>query len=432
MPEASPPIDAAEFAGLMRHLGPFERAPRLAVACSGGPDSLALTVLAARWAAERGGSATALIVDHGLRASSSAEVAATVRRLAARGIAAEVLPWAGPKPATGVQAAARAARYERLQGWCRAHGVLHLLTAHHLDDQAETLLMRLARGGEGDGLAAMSALLELADCRLLRPLLSVRGERLATTLRAAGLEWVDDPSNDDPRYERVRIRRALAAAGLDPLGLAASAAGHARARMALEAASARLLADSASLSPAGFARLDPAAVAAASEEVARHALARLLQAIGGRTYAPAAASLGRLLAGIVRDGGAARGTLGGCRLASAPGGDLLVAREARNLPASRPLAAGERFRWDGRFEVACPVRLRTRMWLAPLGGHAAVARHLPSAARAAAPALFDVDGMPVAVVATPRPTAEFPRILFRPTIALSGAGFYAPRTGATV
>lgn len=430
MPASVPPLGDAEFARLMQGLGSFERTPRIAVACSGGADSLALAVLAHRWAEARDGRLTALIVEHGLRPGSVREAAETAGRLEALGIAAEILPWCGTKPATGVQAAARAARYALLEGWCRAHGVLHLLTGHHLDDQAETLLMRLARGGDGDGLAAMPAVRELDHCRLLRPLLAVRRGRLAATLEAAGLGWVDDPSNDDPRYERVRVRQALAAGGLDPAGLAASAAGHARARAALEVAAARLVAEAASLSPAGFARLDPAALAAAPEEVARRALARLLAAIGGRPYAPAAAPLGRLLARIGRDRTRARGSLAGCRLATADDGRLVVAREARNLPASRPLAPGDRFRWDGRFEIACPVSLRTGLRLAPLGAGGA-APHLPAAARAAAPALFDADGETLAVVPMRHPPAELPRILFRPAIALSGAGFYAAGTGET-
>jgi tRNA(Ile)-lysidine synthase len=128
---------------------------------SGGPDSLALAILADRWARARGGEAWALIVDHGLRPESAAEAATVGGWLAARGIPHAVLPWPGEKPTTGIQEAARAARYRLLADWCAAHGCLHLLTAHHRDDQAETYLIRHRAGSFVDGLAGMSVVREL-------------------------------------------------------------------------------------------------------------------------------------------------------------------------------------------------------------------------------------------------------------------------------
>ncbi|MCP5371685.1 MAG: tRNA lysidine(34) synthetase TilS [Hyphomicrobiales bacterium] len=204
------PLDGDAFAALMAGLGPFEPAPHLAVALSGGADSLALTLLADAWARERRGRVTALTVDHGLRPDSGAEARTVAAWMAARGIAHQVLPWTGPKPAAGVQAAARTARLALLAGRCRELGILHLLLAHHLDDQAETVLMRLGRGSGPDGLAAMAPVLAAAETRLLRPLLTVPGARLRALLAAAGQGWIEDPSNADTRFERVRLRRRLA------------------------------------------------------------------------------------------------------------------------------------------------------------------------------------------------------------------------------
>ncbi|HZD25370.1 MAG TPA: tRNA lysidine(34) synthetase TilS, partial [Alphaproteobacteria bacterium] len=150
------PLTAAEFAALMAPFAPFEATPALAVAVSGGADSLALALLADGWARRRGGVATALTVDHGLRPEAAAEARRVGRWLAARGIPHRILRWRGDKPATAVQAKARAARYALLADWCRRHGVLHLLTAHHRGDQAETVLMRLAHGSGVDGLAGMA------------------------------------------------------------------------------------------------------------------------------------------------------------------------------------------------------------------------------------------------------------------------------------
>nr|WP_083901585.1 tRNA lysidine(34) synthetase TilS [Azospirillum sp. B4] len=135
-------VDDALFARLMAPLGPFETAPVLAVGVSGGRDSLALTLLAHRWAQARGGRIQAFTVDHALRPESAAEAAQVARWLAARGIDHAILTWEGPKPATGLQAAARQARYALLAAACRERGILHLCLAHHREDQAETVALR--------------------------------------------------------------------------------------------------------------------------------------------------------------------------------------------------------------------------------------------------------------------------------------------------
>ncbi|MBM4438672.1 MAG: tRNA lysidine(34) synthetase TilS, partial [Actinobacteria bacterium] len=136
----------------MRNLAP---GTRVAVAVSGGADSLALTLLADEWARRTGRSIAALTVDHGLRPDSAAEASQVGAWLAAARIRHEVLRWEGQKPRSGIHAAAREARYRMLTSWCRENDVRDLLLAHHRDDQSETFLMRLARGSGPDGLAAM-------------------------------------------------------------------------------------------------------------------------------------------------------------------------------------------------------------------------------------------------------------------------------------
>ena len=199
------PLSSAEFSALMAPLGPFEPAPHVAVAVSGGADSLSLALLLRDWAAEQGGRVTALVVDHGLRPGSAAEARRVRRQLTGLGLAAKCLTWPGPAPQSNRQALARAARYRLMADWCRRQSVLHLALAHHLDDQAETLLLRLGRGSGLDGLAAMPPLRELPEVRLLRPLLPVPKARLVAGLRTAGLTWVEDPSNRDPSHARVRL-----------------------------------------------------------------------------------------------------------------------------------------------------------------------------------------------------------------------------------
>jgi tRNA(Ile)-lysidine synthase len=432
-PVPSSPLGAAEFAALMAGFAPFEPAPRLAVAVSGGADSMALVLLAAAWAAAAGGSLTALTVDHRLRAASAAEAAQVAEWLAARGIAHRILRRNDAAPARGIQAAARAARYRLLEAWCAAEGVLHLLVAHNREDQAETLLLRLARGSGLDGLAAMAAIAEHRQCRVLRPLLEVPRARLEATLRAAAQPWIEDPSNRDPAYARVRLRRAqalLAESGLGVERLAATATRLGRARAALEAAVAALLAASVLVHPAGFVQLDPAALRRAPEEIGLRALAAVLATVGGGTYPPRLERLERLYREL--PDGLERGrTLGGCRVLPRPRpGGVLVCREAEAAAPSVPAPPGATVYWDGRFSLYLPETAPEGLMLGALGAASLAApRSFPAAVRAGFPAVHE-GGAVVAVPALGYTKAGFEpgrlgswRLLFRPTRPLSGAGF---------
>lgn len=364
------PVDAGDFAGLMQAFAPFEPRPHVAVAVSGGPDSLALALLTAEWAAARGGRATALTVDHRLRRGSGAEARWVKARLAERGVAHRTLVRRGPPPRTGVQAAARDARYRLLAVWCARHGVLHLALAHHLEDQTETVLLRAARDSGPEGLAGMPAESELAEVRLLRPLLALPKARLEATLRARGLDWLEDPSNRDVRYARVRVRRLwprLMAGGLRPEGLAGAARGLGLARARLEEEQARVLARAAQVDPAGFAWLDPEVLAGAPDQVSRPALARLLMVVGGGAYPPRGERLARLHAHLDTRLTRAR-TLGGCRVLPRRGRWLVVREPARAERQS--VAPGARLVWDGRYEVwlsRSQERSDVAWELAPLG-----------------------------------------------------------------
>jgi tRNA(Ile)-lysidine synthase len=232
---------AALFADLVQH-------PALLLAVSGGPDSTALLLLAAAWRARlgRGPKLVTATVDHGLRPEGKAEAQA-VKRLAARlGVPHRTLRWTGRKPRTGIQEAARAARYELLGQAARQIGARHILTAHTLDDQAETVLFRLARGSGITGLAAMSGSSPIPTGRneraehevtLVRPLLGVPKVRLYATLESHGQSFAEDVSNHDPRFARPRLRQLmplLATEGLDALRLAQIAERARRAEEALQ------------------------------------------------------------------------------------------------------------------------------------------------------------------------------------------------------
>jgi tRNA(Ile)-lysidine synthase len=220
----------------------------LILAVSGGPDSTALLFLVAGWAKrlkrrlKRAPKLIAVTIDHGLRPESRREAAA-VKRLARRlGVAHRTLRWRGEKPKSGLQEAARAARYRLLAQEAARRGFAHIVAAHTLDDQAETLLFRLARGSGLSGLAGMAHVSPLPargerEMFLLRPLLSVSKSRLIATLKEAGIDYSNDPSNRDPRFARTRLRALLpqlAAEGLDAKNLARLGLRMRRAEAAIE------------------------------------------------------------------------------------------------------------------------------------------------------------------------------------------------------
>lgn len=352
----------------MAPLGPFEPGPRLAVAVSGGADSLALALLARDWARARGGAALALVVDHGIRPESAAEARATCARLVAMGIEPRILTLALARGA-GLAARARTARHAALADAASALGLLHLLFGHHAGDQAETVAMRRLAGSGAAGLAGMAALSETAGPRRLRPLLAVPPGRLRATLEAAGIGWIEDPSNADPSALRARLRQARGdAAGAGVLTRAAVAAAQARgvARAAAERGVAAELAAQARLHPEGYAVVAPGPVSAA-------ALAALLRMIGGAAYPPAPDRVAGLFA-------APRGgTLGGVRVL--PAGRLgpghLVVREAAAMAG--PVAAIPGAVWDGRFRLGAAASLPAGAELGALGAGAAALRRLPAA-----------------------------------------------------
>ncbi len=428
------PLTLAELAVSLAAIGGFETRPAVAVAVSGGPDSLALIVLADRWARQRGGQAWALTVDHGLRPESAEEARIVAGWLDARAIPHEILPWAGDKPASGIQEAAREARYRLLAGWCGRHGVLHLLTAHQREDQVETHLIRRRAGSGIDGLAGMSAVRELTGCRLIRPLLSVPRARLLALLAQEGQPFLRDPSNLNPTFERTRLRAAADAAGgalLDAATAELRACGHQR--IERECVLDGLIARSAALHPAGFAALDPAAVAMADAESAERLLGRVAACVGGAHYPARRARLARLRTGLAAQPGRAR-TLGGCRFVPWRG-HVLVLREPDAASAPVWLEPGACLVWDRRFAVELTPMATSGFTLGYLGGRAAAAvprramdcerRALPRLLFPVLPALWDEEGL----AAVPHlfyrrgGVGALPGLCFRPANPLTRASF---------
>jgi tRNA(Ile)-lysidine synthase len=426
---AAEPLTLDELDAAMSAIGGSEPRPLLAVGVSGGPDSLALVILANRWARQRGGVAWALIVDHRLRLDSGVEAAKVVGWLAARGIPHQVLVWDGPKPASGIQEAARTARYRLLVDWCVAQGCLHLLTAHHRDDQMETYLIRRRAKSGVDGLAGMATVRELSGIRLLRPLLELPKAALVAFLATEGQDYVQDPSNRNPAFERSRLR--LDAQAWETEGTAAALRKSAALRVAREKKLAALLARAVTLHPAGFASIEPAPIVT-GDELGESALGRVATVIGGAVYPVRRARLRRLRTALASDSRRAR-TLGGCRFVPWRG-RVLVFREAARVEPPVKLLPGDSVCWDRRFLATLPSNAIKPFIVGALGTAELMAlrrdpvadeNSLPRLIYPVLPAMWDEAGLAVVPhLGWRRATNEqIPAFAFRPPVPLFGTGF---------
>lgn len=356
MPAAEPvgPVGDAELSAIF---APVRRAAKIALAVSGGADSLALLLLFERWRGRRKRpDAVVLTVDHRLRKESRGEAATVAAIARAHGLQSRILVWTGDHPRTGIEAAARLARYRLLIAACREEGASHLLLAHHLDDQAETMLLRLARGSGIFGLAAMRPAVAAGDVTILRPLLGLTRARLVQTVALAGIEPVADPMNVDPRFARARIRRImplLAADGIDPMALAASARHFAAIADAIDLAATNFVTASVAVDRFAVARLDATAFRDLPREIGLRVLSRLLLGIGGDDFAPRTPKLVGLRDALVDFPGKGRfkRTLAGTVIEWRQGRFHLYRETGRHgLPSVR-LKPGMHVIWDGRFDV---------------------------------------------------------------------------------
>lgn len=350
----TPDLDSA--AGLQALFANVAGEPALGLAVSGGADSLALMLLAQRWAASLDTAPRLVVysVDHGLRPEAAAEVAMVLQAAATLGLPARGLAWKGAKPETGLQVAARIARY-RLMGAAMAEdGATVLLTAHHLQDQAETVLMRMAHGSGIEGLKGMTDMAEIEGVRVHRPLLAVDPVALRLLVDAAGLTPAEDPSNADPHYERVRWRQAmpqLAALGLDAPALALLADRMAEADAAIAQMADGCFTEIVRLDGFGAARIELAPFVGLSPAISTRLLGRVLNIVGGRQKPRALGQVERLRQTIAEAGLAKATTVLGCVIRIKDGA-IAVAREpGRQLPPDALLAPHGELVWDERFRI---------------------------------------------------------------------------------
>jgi tRNA(Ile)-lysidine synthase len=383
----SGPLEAFSDEEIDSLFSPVAGARHIALAVSGGSDSMALLRLAARWAGKR--RLTVLTVDHGLRPGSAEEAEQVCRWAAALGPPHVTLRWEGEKPSTGIQAKARKVRYRLMREWCEANAVSALLTAHTIDDQAETVIMRIARGTSIEGMAGIAPALSLSPSLVLhRPLLGVERARLRRKLTALGQAWIEDPSNEDDRFERVRVRRlmpALAEIGVSTESLALLASRALSAHRALCEATTQFLARFSQHHAEGYCTIVRADHDVLTEEAKVRVLVRQIGRYGGGS-APERNEL-ELLSAALCLGRNTRRTLGGAIVATRTKHILIGREPGRVDPRSFPLVDG--MVWDNRFIIRAARTEGLAVAPAALPVSRKIRKEIPDFVCRSLPAIFD-------------------------------------------
>lgn len=323
----------------------------VAVAVSGGSDSMALLRLAHYYWGSCDKEIVALTVDHGLRPESADEAQQVARWCAELGIEHHTLNWTYDGKGN-LSAAAREARYHLMAEFCTSRGIEHLYTAHTMDDQAETVLMRFARGAGVDGLAGMARSTELWGISVVRPFIgTATREDLRALLDEFEQTWIDDPTNDDPSYDRVKARELFE--HLEPLGISVQSLSGLAHRMAiakhvLEQEAASFIKNGLHLSPLGFATLNVDVLASISLETACRVIGQTASRIGGRGFRAHLRFEEQLVELALERSKIGGKTSGGCTFR--PAGDFFhilrePARCEPRVPISTPGGT-----WDGRFD----------------------------------------------------------------------------------
>jgi tRNA(Ile)-lysidine synthase len=346
---AEPQLDPNSIFGLID----FEGLKSVIVAVSGGSDSLALLHLLIAFGAGRPGfpQIVAVTIDHRLRPESAGEARYVAELCEDAGVPHRILNWSGAKPSTGISAKARDARYSLLCAAARDAGTNVIFTGHTLDDQIETFVMRSARTGEGGserGLASMAATTLLdREIWLVRPLLETSREALRNYLRAKAIGWCDDPSNDDPNYERVRIRKALK--DDDRADIQRDIAQKIAQRRSLNAKAALLLPPCVTICDGLRAEIGREYWAGQDADVKRLAIGVLIAVMGGLSFLPSAEPCNQALQHLASDRLSGRVTIGRCVL-ELKGDTSLIYREMRSMPEIT-IEPGHTAIWDGRYRI---------------------------------------------------------------------------------
>jgi tRNA(Ile)-lysidine synthase len=323
----------------------------ICVGVSGGRDSMCLLRLLKRWKKLNieAPKIIAVSIDHALRKESESECKLVKSWCNELGIEHHTLNWEGIKPSTSVQQKAREARYKLLIDFCNQNKIKALVMAHHLEDQVETFFMRLARGSGIDGLRSMQYCRVQSGVDIIRPLLSIKKSRLLETLINFDQKWIDDPSNLDERYERVRVRKYIENLNdidIDLKNISKSITRLTRSQIALELMSLKIFNDISSIDNAGYVSIDNAKLLVCNEEIQLRILQMSLNTVSGNRHI-SLNSLENIIRRIQDSN--LNITLSGCRVIKNKK-DIVIFRENRNLPRII-IAPGDEIIWDNRFIV---------------------------------------------------------------------------------
>lgn len=399
-------VTMAEFDEALKKLGyggpHCVIAPRVAVGVSGGGDSMALAFLMQEWVNYHDGEMISLTVDHQLRDGARAEAESVQKVFEEHGMNHAILTWEGPKPATRIQEAARDARYRLLTDYCNAHGYTMLAVAHNLEDQAETFWMRLAHGSGIDGLAGIAGVRHIGGVALIRPVLGFSRARLRATCARYRVGWIEDPSNSNEKYLRVKLREfeeMLATEGFTPQRLSATLQKLEDARDALQTMTAEAAGRCLTLHPEGYATLHLKPWRDLPRDIQRRVLTQALQAVSPQAYPPGFEAVEATRLDLQKLDFAGK-TLHGCELLKPADDAVTLVREAAIVEPRVPAANG--VVWDHRFTLAGLPGVNAE--IGPLGeeGIAALRRakfpeeklkQLPSKARRMLPAFWHNDNL---------------------------------------
>ncbi len=346
---------------------------------------MALAFCMSRWATENKQSIHVFVVDHRLRVESKNEAAQTQQRLAGLGLKSEILSWDHGPVVTRLHVSARKARYRLLIEACKQRGINKLFLAHQKEDQAETILMRFAKGSGVDGLAGMRAQSVMGNVQLLRPFLNISKTRLIATCREAGLEFIEDASNRSEKFARGRLRKVmplLEQEGLTIDRLIDLGERAAEAKEALDFYTHEFLREKSQRDKAGVIRFDLSDFKNLPRAIAGRALTMVLQEINKADYAPEHMSLVQLMDALCADGDMSVRTLHGC-LISRTENQITIMREFAAITDAPTIKAGESIIWDGRWKVTI-TDAKESFTIRPLGNppHEAVDARAPGLRKA--------------------------------------------------
>jgi len=334
-----------DFASEMQICLAGENPLRIGVAISGGSDSTALLVKMANWAVGRGITVFAATVDHGLRPEAASEAQQVAGLCATLGIAHMILPWRGWDGRGNLQDQARQARHLLLSDWAHSAEIETIALGHSLNDQAETVMLRLMRGSGVDGLAGMASGVTRSNIRWIRPLLGTSRQDIRDELTDQGIAWSDDPSNQDIGFERIKVRKLMRELDISNTGLAETAGRMQRAREALEIETHQTASAIAEVTLAGDVEFDRVKFFETPEEIRQRLLAHALKWVASNAYRPRLDGLLRVMKSLVAGN---KATLAGCVCEITKSGKIRVSREPASVSGVNCQITEI---WDGRWAI---------------------------------------------------------------------------------